>query len=431
MNGSVRPRSPQRRTGKVRRATVLLLAMLGSLLRVANSGAAAPEETYFVLMSAGTRGSTYGSPVGARILRTEQVPVVRGAHYFGVINDSWVRSFVVMDLAPDVPPTTVFGSDPNAVYHIAWQGSSGIDARPCRATSLAFPSQIVIGTSLVESAVSWRYDSARSLCGDVFPGLGDESPIRWTLPERTTFKAFVRRHALDGGEYDAKPMSIERNGNPWLSYYWGYKLGLVESESDWDERNRSNMPADWPIFPSPAQDFKLISLPPPWVEGEVTEYVNTADFPRQPDGQYFYAASDTDRAALDGIATWRRTGNSFKQGGYVSVCRFYGGANGGPNTHFYSADATECNWLKGFGFLSYEGQTFRVNKPLPLAANAPAGTQPSCPTGSKPLYRLYNNASAPGKNYVSNHRYVTSRSVVDAAVAIGWLDEGVGMCVPE
>ena len=68
------------------------------------------------------------------------------------------------------------------------------------------------------------------------------------------------------------------------------------------------------------------------------------------------------------------------------------------------------------------GQTFRVNKPLPLPANAPVGTQP-VPGGSKPLYRLYNNASAPGKNYVSNHRYVTSRTTVDAAVAIGWLDE--------
>ncbi|MBL8311285.1 MAG: hypothetical protein JNL19_12725, partial [Burkholderiales bacterium] len=115
----------------------------------------------------------------------------------------------------------------------------------------------------------------------------------------------------------------------------------------------------------------------------------------------------------------------------VSVCRFYGGNNGGPNTHFYSASDTECSWLKGFSFLSYEGQTFRVNLPLPLAANAPVGTQPTCPTASIPLYRLYNNAGAPGKTYVSNHRYVTSRSEVEAAVSRGWLDEGTVMCVPE
>ncbi len=311
---------------------------------------------------------------------------------------------------------------------------------PCRSnTATQLP--VSVSTGLVRFETNqWRWSNDVQSAYCLPPaewGVSDSllpvpvSPIRWTLEDKITFNAPVRRKALDGGEFDASPMVIERAGASWITYYWGYKLGLVESQSDWTDANRSKLPADWPVFPTAEDNFKLTTLPPPWVEGEVTEYVNTADFPRQPDGQYFYAATDADRTALDGIATWRRTGNSFKQGGYVSVCRFYGGANGGPNTHFYSADATECNWLKGFGFLSYEGQTFRVNKPLPLAANAPAGTQASCPTGSKPLYRLYNNASAPGKNYVSNHRYVTSRSVVNAAVAIGWLDEGVGMCVPE
>ncbi|MBL8311064.1 MAG: hypothetical protein JNL19_11620, partial [Burkholderiales bacterium] len=152
-------------------------------------------------------------------------------------------------------------------------------------------------------------------------------------------------------------MVTERNGNPWLTYYWGYKLGLVETESSWHDKNKGSMPADWPVFPSAQLDIKLTTLPPPWVEGEVTEYVNTADFPKQPDGQYFYAATDADRTLLDGIANWKRTGRGFKHGGYVSVCRFYGGNNGGPNTHFYSASDTECSWLKGFSFLSYEGQT--------------------------------------------------------------------------
>ena len=310
---------------------------------------------------------------------------------------------------------------------------------PCRSGAMTeLPPDIVSGRAMSEvNDWRWSFDLRNAYClppaawGANDPLPVPLSPIAWTLEDKITFNAPVRRKALDGGEFDASPMVIERAGAPWITYYWGYKLGLVESQSDWNDGNRSKMPADWPVFPTAEDNFKLTTLPPPWVEGEVTEYVNTADFPRQPDGQYFYAATDADRTALDSIATWRRTGNSFKQGGYVSVCRFYGGANGGPNTHFYSASDTECNWLKGVSFLAYEGQTFRVNKPLPLAANAAAGTQPSCPAGSKPLYRLYNNASAPGKNYVSNHRYVTSRTTVDAAVAIGWLDEGVSMCVPE
>lgn len=296
---------------------------------------------------------------------------------------------------------------------------------PCRVGATLLTRPVLEGTTIRERN-GWHWGGD---CGpDFVVGPG---PVKWTLDDDIAIGAPVRRRAIDGGEYDASPMSIVRSGAPWATYFWGYMMGLVELQSDWNDANRSKMPADWPVFPAAEDNFKLTTLPPPWVEGEVTEYVNSADFPKQPDGQYFYAATDEDRAALDAVPAWQRTGNRFKHGGYVSVCRFYGGKNGGPNTHFYSASDSECNWLKGFSFLSYEGQTFRVNLPLPLAANAPSGTQPNCPAGSIPLYRLYNNAGAPGKTYVSNHRYVTTRSAVDAAVAKGWLDEGTVMCVPQ
>ena len=117
---------------------------------------------------------------------------------------------------------------------------------------------------------------------------------------------------------------------------------------------------------------------------------------------------------------WQRTGNTFESGGYVSACRFYGGKNGGPNTHFYSADDKECAALKAIPTLSYEEQTFAVN--TPMAGSNADGSKP-CPRASQPLYGLYNNASAPGKGDVSNHRYVTLRAEVKGAVAERWVDE--------
>ena len=75
-----------------------------------------------------------------------------------------------------------------------------------------------------------------------------------------------------------------------------------------------------------------------------------------------------------------------------------------------------------------KGQTFAANIPMP--GNNADGTKP-CPIDSKPLYRIYNNASAPGKDYVSNHRYVPERSDVAVAVAQGWVNEGQVMCVPQ
>ena len=192
------------------------------------------------------------------------------------------------------------------------------------------------------------------------------------------------------------------------------------------------LPVGWDYFPSSAYNFELAKLPLPRIEEEVTEYVNRTDFPNQPAGQYFYAVLAADKTLLDATANWSRTGKSFKSGGYVSVCRFYGGKNGGPNTHFYSADDKECAALKNIPALSYEGQTFAVNMPMPAknAAQSVPGALRDCPIDSKPLYRVYNNASNSGGRFVSNHRYLTERADVSAAVAQGWVDEGHVMCVP-
>jgi hypothetical protein len=266
-------------------------------------------------------------------------------------------------------------------------------------------------------------------------------PPEWTLTDTITYGSPLRRKALDGGQYDASPMIMLRNGLPWVTYHWGYRLGMVANTSTWDPANLVKTPEllTWPTgptessFPDASRDFELSTLPPPWAEDDVVEYVNRADFPKQPAGQYFYAVLPADKTLLDSTANWSRTGNSFKSGGYVSVCRFYGGKNGGPNTHFYSADDKECDLLKGIAVLSYEGQTFAVNMPMPAknTVQAAPGALRDCPIASKPLYRLYNNASAPNGSFVSNHRYTTSRADMAAAVAQGWLDEGHVMCVPE
>ncbi len=264
-------------------------------------------------------------------------------------------------------------------------------------------------------------------------GLGESVPYLSTADE-ITYGAPVRRTAIDGSHYDASPLQLSRNGLPWYTYYFGYRLGLVANESNWDNANLSRAGDMVGVFafPSAVNNFNLAKLPPPLVEDDVVEYVNRVQFPNQPDGQFFYTALPHEKALLDSVPVWQRTGNTFKSGGYVSACRFYGGKNGGPNTHFYSADDQECALLKQVSFLEYEGQSFAVNMPMP-ARNADQqayGALRDCPIDSKPLYRLYNNASSSGGRFVSNHRYITARADVDAAVAQGWRDEGHVMCVP-
>ena len=289
----------------------------------------------------------------------------------------------------------------------------------------------MVAETTVRMSTAWRIGFAANeqyfRCKESFFNVPPES--LWTYVDTVTFGKPLRRKAIDGGEYNASPMSVVRSGVPWVTYYWGYRLGLVANTSQWDAANLSKVPelTTFPTFPDAKYDFELATLPPPWVEDEVVEYVNRVDFSNQPSGQYFYAVRSEDKTLLDSIPAWQRSGKSFKSGGYVSACRFYGGKNGGPNTHFYSADDKECAALKAIPQLSYEGQTFAVNMPLPGAAVN--GVKP-CPIDSKPLFRVYNNASASNGRFVSNHRYLTEKADVAAVVAQGWVDEGQVMCVP-
>ena len=271
----------------------------------------------------------------------------------------------------------------------------------------------------------------RPTCGD--SGVPPPPGRSWAFADTFEFKAPVRRQAGDGGVFDASPMVQKRNGEGWLTMFWAYRMGLVESQIDWDASRLSTLAAfaGWPRYAGKDEEFVLATLPAPYIEDEVVEYVNRLDFPAQPGGQFFYASRSVDKTALDALPRWSRTGKLFLSGGYVNVCRFYGGNNGGPNTHFYSADNQECDALRNVPTLSYEGQTFAVNLPLPpkTAAQQVPGALRDCPTASQPLFRVYNNAINSGGRFASNHRYLTHRADVVAAVAQGWVDEGHVMCV--
>ncbi|MEO8133014.1 MAG: hypothetical protein ABI831_03430 [Betaproteobacteria bacterium] len=137
---------------------------------------------------------------------------------------------------------------------------------------------------------------------------------------------------------------------------------------------------------------------------------------------YFRTASLTEAAAIDGGSAgpnWTRTGDNFyafapgSNSAGADVCRFY---TFGANSHFYTAFTGECASLKapGSGWV-YEGLSFRI--PLP------AGT--ACATGTKPVYRLYNNRFAFND---SNHRFTSQVGNIAPLQAQGWTYEGVAFC---
>jgi lysyl endopeptidase len=148
---------------------------------------------------------------------------------------------------------------------------------------------------------------------------------------------------------------------------------------------------------------------------------------------YFITADGAEQINVDNGSAgpgWFRTGGSFNTFAVgsahgVPVCRFYGSVSPGPNSHFYTLDPGECQFLKGLQATqpasqprwNYEGIAF-------MNSAAVAG---SCPSGTAPIYRYYNNGF-PTKD--SNHRFVTSRNADAFMLSQGWSYEGVVMCSP-
>ena len=250
-------------------------------------------------------------------------------------------------------------------------------------------------------------------------------PPRWQFSDRATFQAPIRRNAIDGSPYEASPMVIERDGVPWITYFMGYRLGRVASESNWLASNLSRVPqlADWPTFPSSQNNFELAKLPPPVVEGEALEYYQVIDpQPNSPDALFTYSFTREEQAAIERSGLWKRTGRSFKTGGYLPVCRFDGSQIAGVTARFFSASDTECAALLRAPGLAFKDEFFRASLPIPATG--------ACPAGSVGLSRFFNNGPARGRP--ANHRYMVAIATNEPVRApVGWINEGVVMCVPQ
>ena len=157
---------------------------------------------------------------------------------------------------------------------------------------------------------------------------------------------------------------------------------------------------------------------------EVIEFYNTIL------DHYFITADSNEAAGIDGGLAgpgWSRTGNTFKSGGDTPACRFYGSQSPGPNSHFYTVDAGECAWLKQLQ-ASTPGTEKRWNfESLDFFSTPP--TNGTCPGGTVPVYRAYNNGFLQDAD--SNHRITGSPTAIQEVVARGWINEGVVMCAPQ
>jgi hypothetical protein len=156
------------------------------------------------------------------------------------------------------------------------------------------------------------------------------------------------------------------------------------------------------------------------------EYFNAAF------GHFFVSANPDEIKGLDAGTAWKRTGEMFKVyatpgEGRVGVCRFFGQfpQPSGPakSSHFYALRGLGCEaLLQKPGPWQYEGDVFFMPSPNPKDG--------ACPSGTTPVYRLYNN----GMGGAPNHRFTTNPETQAEMLRDGYVPEGpngVGMCSPE
>ncbi len=160
--------------------------------------------------------------------------------------------------------------------------------------------------------------------------------------------------------------------------------------------------------------------------------------------EFYNAALDhyfvtTDAREISDLETgvhpgWKRTGQQFQiyvqdptspsgQFPLAPVCRYYGLPAFGLDTHFFSAFKEECDAVVA----KWPDRWF-LETPDAFGVHLPNSSDGTCPQGTSPLYRLFNNRPD------VNHRYTMMLSIRDQMIAQSWIPEGFGavgvaMCV--
>ena len=166
----------------------------------------------------------------------------------------------------------------------------------------------------------------------------------------------------------------------------------------------------------------------PMTINPVVEYFNSGF------GHYFMTADADEINGLDAGAfdfAFLRSGLQFDAyaapgAGKAAVCRFFTtpGTFGQKSSHFYTANAAECESL--IDLYTPAAKSWRLESydfPATPAANG------ACEPGLRPVYRAYNNGFARGID--SNHRITTDLNAIGEVTARGWIFEGIAMCVSQ
>ena len=154
---------------------------------------------------------------------------------------------------------------------------------------------------------------------------------------------------------------------------------------------------------------------------------------------YFFVTSrDDDKATLDAISSFQRTGLSFpvyatQVGNAKAISRYYFdkvAMSSSRGSHFYTLLDADKAALTALNPNNAQTPRLPYDEGIDSWAFLPvvAGIGGSCASGQTPVYRLFRNAARFPDD--PNHRFTSDVATYNAFVAQGWDGEGVNFCVP-
>ncbi len=154
---------------------------------------------------------------------------------------------------------------------------------------------------------------------------------------------------------------------------------------------------------------------------------------------YFFVTSrEDDKAALDAIAAFQRTGLSFavyatQTGNAQAISRFYFdkiAVAGSRGSHFYTLLDGDKTALAALNPGNAQTPRLPYNEGIDSWAFLPvvSGVGGSCASGQLPIYRMFRGGTRFPDD--PNHRFTSDVAIYNAFVAQGWDGEGVNFCVP-
>jgi uncharacterized delta-60 repeat protein len=164
----------------------------------------------------------------------------------------------------------------------------------------------------------------------------------------------------------------------------------------------------------------------------LTEYIYN------PLNYYFLTSRDTEKAALDALPGWARTGQSFStrtfaDPGALGISRYYFDQIAKSQTrgsHFYTLVDSEKIALATLNPNNQASPRLPYYEGIDSYAFLPVieGIGGSCAAGQVPVYRAFRGQTRFPDD--PNHRFTTSLTLYNQLVALGWDGEGVKLCAP-